>query len=373
MKNSLPIIVQSCRKDADAHMLQQPAVEKYGLHLQSAFPMPAISESSSGSVRYHHQGIGELFSALSPTKAKTIQKHLVSPLKEKLPVQGYFAHTQLEDGLLVEFPEHSTHDLTHTIELAADQELAVAYILIIAKKHSKNSVIVSHRNNAPSHTIVHIICEEDAVLEVVTAEPQGSTPHFSLQYAQILDQAHFKSLQLVRNVDMLQSFTSTHVGQKSQVLQSHIAFGTRQSKHDMFSQVLHIGSDSQSQMLSKVILRDQAHTIYRGLVGMDGNAKNCISSEKEQTLLLSAQAKIDVVPMLEITNDDISCNHSASISNLDPEQLFYLQSRGFSYEQAESFIIQAFYSDVLKQFSNLSLCAHINEYISAHQFLIHNT
>lgn len=373
MKNSLSSIIQTYRKSAQAKIASSMTTEKYGLNLQSSFPLPSKIPNNSGKVRYHHQGIGVLFSEASTTEIKVVEKYFSLPLQEKLPLQAVLAYAQLEDGLLVYLPANAATNESHIIELEADGNTAIAFILIVAAKNSKNSVVISSRTASPSHTIVQVVCDEASTLELVTCEPQGVHPYFSLQYATIHDHVQFKSLQLIRNADMVQSFTKTDTpGEHTQVLQSHIAFGSRQSKHDLYSEISHSGSHSQSQMFSKVILRDQSHTIYRGLVKMDSQTMNSNSSQKEHTLLLGPQAKIDVVPMLEITNDAISCSHSASISNLDPEQLFYLQSRGFSYEEAESLIIQGFYGDVLKHFSNLALCAIIHDYIAPEQLQITN-
>ncbi len=67
-----------------------------------------------------------------------------------------------------------------------------------------------------------------------------------------------------------------------------------------------------------------------------------------QALLLSPDAEIDSKPELEIFADDVKCSHGATIGALDPEQMFYLRSRGIPEVQARSILIRAFLDEALE-------------------------
>ena len=70
---------------------------------------------------------------------------------------------------------------------------------------------------------------------------------------------------------------------------------------------------------------------------------------KAVILLLSSNAEIDTRPELEIYTDDVKCSHGASVGQIDPGQLFYLQSRGISVEQAKEMLLHAFVNDQLDE------------------------
>jgi Fe-S cluster assembly protein SufD len=66
-----------------------------------------------------------------------------------------------------------------------------------------------------------------------------------------------------------------------------------------------------------------------------------------QNLLLSSAAEIDTKPELQIDADDVKCSHGAAIGQLDADQIFYLQSRGLTKEEAQALLCAAFADDVL--------------------------
>lgn len=92
----------------------------------------------------------------------------------------------------------------------------------------------------------------------------------------------------------------------------------------------------------KAVARDQAAVKLTGRIIIDQNCSNSNSFLTERVLLLSDQARAETIPDLEILSDDVKCSHAASISSISPEQLFYLQSRGLSADQATALIVEGF-------------------------------
>ncbi|MNY53453.1 FeS cluster assembly protein SufD [compost metagenome] len=65
-------------------------------------------------------------------------------------------------------------------------------------------------------------------------------------------------------------------------------------------------------------------------------------------MLLSPKARVDAKPQLEIFADDVKCAHGATVGQLDPEEVFYLQSRGLSESDARSLLVYAFAAEVFE-------------------------
>ena len=65
--------------------------------------------------------------------------------------------------------------------------------------------------------------------------------------------------------------------------------------------------------------------------------------------MLSDKAKVESIPELEIVNDDVKCSHGVTVGMLEPEQLFYLTSRGIDEEEARRIILAGFFEEPLSQ------------------------
>lgn len=89
---------------------------------------------------------------------------------------------------------------------------------------------------------------------------------------------------------------------------------------------------------------DRAKLTLFGRIIIDPKCPQSNSFLEERILLLSPNARGEAVPELEILTDDVKCSHAASISSLDKNQLFYLQSRGLKTKQAEKLLVESFLS-----------------------------
>jgi Fe-S cluster assembly protein SufD len=122
-------------------------------------------------------------------------------------------------------------------------------------------------------------------------------------------------------------------------------------RFDAFHEIVHAAPRTTSELRVGAVLSDKAKAIVRGLVRVEKGAPGCVSRQKEETLLLSEDAEIDAVPMLEIGNQDVRCSHAATVGRLDAEKMFYLMSRGLDRASAESMLIDAFMEPYLAKLS----------------------
>ncbi|QXJ36035.1 SufD family Fe-S cluster assembly protein [Saccharolobus shibatae] len=121
------------------------------------------------------------------------------------------------------------------------------------------------------------------------------------------------------------------------------AFGTHSNKIDVVNNVIHLGQRSVSNGFMKAISNDQAFTVVRGIATIDETAINSSTSIIGRSLVLGKDAKAVVSPMLEVkTGRVVMAKHSAAVSRIDENQIFYLQTRGLSKREAEGIIIRGF-------------------------------
>src|SRR5205807_2189460 len=91
-----------------------------------------------------------------------------------------------------------------------------------------------------------------------------------------------------------------------------------------------------------------AKSVYVGVVRVEPEARGSSSNQANRNLLLSEKAKATSEPILEILNNDIlRCSHGATVGPVDPEHLFYLESRGIPRPTAERMLVQGFLGEIL--------------------------
>ena len=126
-----------------------------------------------------------------------------------------------------------------------------------------------------------------------------------------------------------------YVGRGQQVIETHTVID-HQKPHGT------------SHEFYKGILDDQSYGVFDGLVIVAKDAQKTDSAQSNKNLLLSPKAHAHSVPELKIMANDVKCKHGSTIGQLDPEQLFYLRSRGVPLEDARKLLIYAFASEMIE-------------------------
>jgi Fe-S cluster assembly protein SufD len=110
-----------------------------------------------------------------------------------------------------------------------------------------------------------------------------------------------------------------------------------------------------SRQLHKCIVGDRAHGVFNGKVFVPKLAQQTEASQLNRNLLLSSKARVDTKPQLEITADNVKCAHGATVSQLEDDEIFYLQSRGIDEDNARHLLINAFAGEIINNISVPSL------------------
>ncbi|MEA5576092.1 Fe-S cluster assembly protein SufD [Anabaena sp. UHCC 0451] len=102
-----------------------------------------------------------------------------------------------------------------------------------------------------------------------------------------------------------------------------------------------------SKQLHKCIIGDRAHGVFNGKVFVPKLAQLTDASQLNRNLLLSSKSRIDTKPQLEITADNVKCAHGATVSQLEDNEIFYLQSRGIDENDARKLLVNAFATEII--------------------------
>jgi Fe-S cluster assembly protein SufD len=123
----------------------------------------------------------------------------------------------------------------------------------------------------------------------------------------------------------------------------HIDFDTTQE---------HAAANTTSDLAFRGVLQDRSSAVWKGNIIVDPGAQKTDAFQESRNLLISKRAHADAIPGLEIQANDVRCTHAAAVAQVDPEQLFYLRSRGLREEVAKQLVIEGFLSALVERFES---------------------
>ena len=107
--------------------------------------------------------------------------------------------------------------------------------------------------------------------------------------------------------------------------------------------------NSMTRQLNKCIVDDKARGVFNGKIFVRKGAQLTDAGQLSRNLLMSSKARVDTKPQLEIIADNVKCSHGATVSQLNEDEMFYLQSRGLDVDTSRHLLIDAFAGEILCQ------------------------
>jgi Fe-S cluster assembly protein SufD len=289
-----------------------------------------------------HSGLVEprLFSLIQPSRDRFVALHAA------LFTGGTFLY--VPDGVTIEEPiigqhfsrENGTSVLPHT--------------LIVAGRNSRFNYLdeyISEGDDEPGYRTgsAEIFLGEGSEVGYVALQKWGRNAwHFGDQRARLEKDSKLKLF----NVTLGGRFSKTRVeaslvGPGAEAELKAIYFASGEQFFDFHTLQDHQVGNTRSDLLFKGALQDTARTVYAGLIRIEKGAARSDAYQANRNLVLSDHAKATSIPMLEIDNNDVRCTHGATVGPVDPQSMFYLQSRGIPAPTAKRMIVQGFFGDVL--------------------------
>ena len=132
---------------------------------------------------------------------------------------------------------------------------------------------------------------------------------------------------------------------------SEVIFGNNEQSFDIQTNVNHESPATEGRVVEKSILRNKSKSLFKGMIRIKENASKSNSFLSGRSILLDKDAKSDAIPGLEIFTNDVKATHSASVAQIDEEQIFYLKTRCLSHEEAERTIVEGFLEPLSRKMS----------------------
>jgi len=298
-----------------------------------------------------------LYNAIQ-TRPELVQRHLFG---QGNPGQDIFTalHTALFSGgtflyvprgLEVEIPIEATRTLSqggvgifpHTL-VVVEEGSSVVFL----DRYRSDNLTQPSLSNAG----VEIVAGAGSSVTFVAIQEYGrGVWHFGTQRTMLGRDASLHSLVVTLGGSFSRAQVETTIGgEHGDVQMLGVYFAEADQHFDMRTLQDHAAPRSTSDLLYKGALRDKSHTVYSGLIRVQPGAEKTDAYQANRNLVLSDDAKADSKPELEILNNDVRCTHGSTVGQVDDEQLFYLESRGISRDDAVRLIVEGFFEDVINR------------------------
>ncbi|HYO85399.1 MAG TPA: Fe-S cluster assembly protein SufD [Dermatophilaceae bacterium] len=234
---------------------------------------------------------------------------------------------------------------------ASSQKVARAHLVISAGRHTRATVLLEHRGQAQYCEAVSVLTGDGADLTVVSLQEwDDAAVHLSEQNVVVGRDARVRHIAVSLGGSLVRVATNvryTGPGGSFEGFGVYFADAGQHLEHRLF--VDHEAPRCASHVTYKGALQGQtAHTVWVGDVLIRAAAEGTDSYELNRNLLLTDGARADSVPNLEIeTGEIVGAGHASATGRFDDEQLFYMQSRGISAEEARRLVVRGFFSDIV--------------------------
>ena len=130
-------------------------------------------------------------------------------------------------------------------------------------------------------------------------------------------------------------------------------FSLNENKHhEIKTNINHLVENTKSYQLIKSVLDSSSKAVYQGKIYVDKDAQKTDGYQLSKAILLNENSEFNAKPELEIYADDVKCSHGSASGSLNENSIFYLRSRGLSYNEAKNLLIKGFLLDVIEKITD---------------------
>ncbi|MBX9671793.1 MAG: Fe-S cluster assembly protein SufD [Candidatus Obscuribacterales bacterium] len=246
-------------------------------------------------------------------------------------------------------------------------------VIVILESNAQAQVVTVSGDQAASadgglfvDMLTEVYLGANARLSAVNVDKLSDTTYqMSKTRTHVERDAHFDYLTCGLGAKQIKSdFETVMAGPGSYSRVQGLVLGSDSEQYSYNTTQAHKTPNASSDIIFRVALKDKAQSIYQGNVLVDKIAQKTSAFQSNKNLLLGQKAKADSIPRLEILADDVKCSHGATVGPVDPEQLFYLQCRGLSVQEAQEFIVSGFFVQVLDTVNITGAAAWIGELVA---------
>jgi len=204
------------------------------------------------------------------------------------------------------------------------------------------------------HTVREISLHPRAILHHALLDSRGENERWIWTTGVDIDEeAHYRMTAVhAGNLHARHDLRIALGGTEARAALNAVALLAKGRVFDLQTEIRHRADRTESRQLIHAAAAAHARAVYGGVIVVDHDSHATVSHQQSRGLLLDRSAEIDSRPELHIHSDDVRCTHGASLGELDPNMLFYLQSRGLEPVTARTLLLRAFALHALDESGN---------------------
>ncbi|MBP3034399.1 Fe-S cluster assembly protein SufD [Staphylococcus warneri] len=282
------------------------------------------------------------------TDAVNVDEHRLTALHTALMNGGVFVY--VPKNVVVEHPvqyvvlhdDENTSFYNHVI-IVTEQSAEVTYV----ENYLSNASGEGNQINIVSEVIAG--ANSNITYGSVDYLDKGFTGHIIRRGTTEADASINWALGLMNEGSQIIDNTTNLMGDRSTSELKSVVVGTGDQKINLTSKIVQYGKETDGYILKHGVMKENASSVFNGIGYIKHGGTKSIANQESRVLMLSENARGDANPILLIDEDDVEAGHAASVGRVDPEQLYYLMSRGISRREAERLVIHGFLDPVVRE------------------------
>ena len=256
-----------------------------------------------------------------------------------------------------------------TPQSATETLLTQPRCLVIAEAHSNLTFLQTFVGNDDqlyfSNTVTEVWLAEGAQVNHTKVQWQGrGAVHINTTAIAQARNSVYKNQSISIGAKISRQNLIVHqMAEQTETSLTGLAFIDGEQLADTHSVIAHNYPHGSSKQLHKCIADGRSHAIFNGKIQVAKLAQQTDSAQLSRNLLLSSKARVDTKPQLEIFADNVKCAHGATVSQLDAEEIFYLQSRAIDSNSAANLLTYAFATEAIAQIPILSVQRSLSDFV----------
>lgn len=235
------------------------------------------------------------------------------------------------------------------------------HICVRAGARSEVTVYVELKGDRSTRFNIEIILEDEATLNVLCLQAMPDNATVYIRQRTKIGNGATLTLQNVTlgGKEVTHDLVSGIVGDNASSSVDWMFYGKGTERQALFARNVFGGKNGAGEILMKGVAQDKAHVTANGLIEIELKGGGTNTYLTQDVLMLDATAKVDAIPGLEIKTNDVKASHSATVSRVTAEDLFYFAARGIPREEAKKMYVLGFLGDLTGRIRSEELRAKI--------------
>ena len=290
---------------------------------------------------------------------QVIEKYFATALKFEDKLSAY--HTAyFNSGSVLYVPDNVEIDLPLEGIFLQDSTSNVPlnkHVLIIAGRHAKVNYLERFETigdsdvKATANIAVEVLAQAGSQVKFAAIDRLGNniTTYISRRGRLDNDASIDWALGVMNEGNVIADFDSDLIGNGSHAELKVVAASSGRQIQGIDTRVTNYGNNSIGHILQHGVILERGTLTFNGIGHIIKGAKGADAQQESRVLMLSDKARSDANPILLIDENEVTAGHAASIGQVDPEDMYYLMSRGIDKETAERLVIRGFLGTVITE------------------------